>query len=143
MGNVEYEGDDNWGDYFYIICDKDELSSNILPIVKHSQYIGEIDIDEIDIMYIFKITTEQKLTIVNPFLRGEYSKIDSSYFYSHFKKIIGNTKSVNWMIYHKDSTLRRSIENRLGTTLPDNAELCSKPLKRNEIYAYDSLLNTD
>lgn len=140
MGNTQFEGTDNWGKFFYILCSSD--LTNLDEMEQHPQFFGQYDISKDEIMFIYKFTEYQQLTIVNPFLRGEYSKIDSSYFYNTFSKYRGDRVSVNWLIYHKSPILRQKWEDAIGVTLPEDAEVWPRPLKQNEVYAIDELLES-
>lgn len=95
LGNVDYEGSDDWGNYLYLLCENDLDMSLRIMLTRHPQYVAEYDVNENEVMYIYKITEAQRLTIVKPFLRGEYSKMDSGYFYSHFTRDINGKRSLN------------------------------------------------
>ena len=143
MGSVDYEGDNTWGDYFYILCNIDLPIELRNMICKHKQYRAEFYVSEDEVIYVFDLTEIQKLTIVAPFLRGEYSKINSEYFFTHFRKEVSpGKKSKNWMIYHKDEVLKRGLEEALDVQLPEGAEVCARPLKENEVHNFDITLES-
>lgn len=143
IGNMEYEGNDNWGDFIYLVVD-----SGLDPHIQrrftgHPQFQCTLYPNDNEVMHVYKITEAQKIKIVDPFIRGKYSEIDSTYFYSHFSKKLPNERtSVNWMIYHKDTHLRRLIEDWVGERLPFDAELLTFPKREKEIYGYEHNLES-
>ena len=106
----------------------------------------EYRVSENEIGFIWTLTDEQKSTIVAPFLEGKYSKIDREYVSKHFpeKEFTGfdvfNAPQykflVNYKILTKSQELKNWWEERLNCSLPEDAEVWSKPEKKNEIFAY-------
>ena len=107
----------------YVVYPADISNTLELELRAHKQFIAYEDLNEDEVMYIFNITDSQYSRIVEPFLEGAYSKICSSYFYTHFNKYTPNGKSLNWRIYHKDDSLARHWETSLGVTLAPGAEV--------------------
>lgn len=95
-GNVEYEGSDNWGDYLYLVFENTLSATLSNQLRNHEQYVKELDPTESTVMFIFKLTDEQKMGVVYPFLEGKYSKIDRSYVKDNFTQFTGvGTLSTN------------------------------------------------
>lgn len=137
VGNVEYEGTDNWGDYIYIevnyTCPKELLES----LQKHDWYKTEIDSLNQTIILVFEPDENTKTKILKPFIEGKYSKIDKDYVEKYFNyKEIDGSKPINRMIFDKDPKLKEYWENKIEVSLPENAEVWSAPKKEKEIYGY-------
>jgi hypothetical protein len=139
IGNVEYEGNDNWGDYYYILI-KSDLGSNLLSQLRaHPWYQLEYDPTIDTIMIVFKPDEEVAKTIFKPFSEGKYSEISRAYVNKHFtEKSIDGSRTMNWKVCNKDKSLKKYWENRIGVTLPDSAEVWSAPKKQDEIYGYEN-----
>lgn len=150
LGHVGYEGLDNWGKYFYIEYNLDDLNEKDLDELRdHPQYVIEFNNDNGNVFFVYKITDKQHETIVKPFLEGKYSEIDRGYAKSHFKQYKDNGEvSLNWRILHKDEwkrpsnmqSIRDYWKDLIGIPLPADAEVWSRPEKRDEIYGYKEYL---
>lgn len=148
LGNTEYEGDNVWGKYFYLEVNPIHLDACLRNLTTHPQYITYFNSSYNDnLFFVFEITQNQK-KIVDPFLLGQYSKIDRIYVENTFKKEQSGNTSLNWRILNKDENWERpshvmSLRDywfaRIGIELPENAEVWSKPEKRDEIYCYIDL----
>lgn len=94
LGCIPYEGDMNWGDYFYISCAEDCPDNVVSVLRKHSQYKTEFQFED-TYFYVFDITEKQKESIVTPFINGAYSKIDREYVARCFPKFndLGNVST--------------------------------------------------
>jgi hypothetical protein len=92
------------------------------------------------LMFRFSLSPGARENIVKPFLDGKYSKIDRDYVKEHFNKLVsgGSQLSTNWMILNKHESLRKYWEEQIGTTLPQDAEVWSRPEKIDEIYNYET-----
>ncbi len=113
----------------------------------------EYRVNDNEIGFIWTLTEDQKSTIVAPFLEGKYSKIDRDYVSKNFpeKEFTGfdvfNAPQykflVNYKILTKSQELKNWWEERLNCSLPEDAEVWSKPDKKNEIFNYvESVENT-
>lgn len=144
-GNTEYEGQNVWGNYLYLLFKHKKLSSKYkAKLLAHPQYHDCYDPSKKHVMFIFKLTDKQKERIVNPFLKGAYSKIDSDYVKAHFHKYSQNGQlSSNWRILHKDPLLRQEWEKLIGTSLPKDAEVWPRPEKAEDIYKYKNNESTE
>lgn len=139
IGNVEFEGNDNWGRYIYIELDNLASKSNIEILRKHKWYIGEYDPTEVSIIFIFQPNEEIYRNVIAPFCEGKYSKIDKTYVNKYFsnQSSIG-LKSMEWKICNKNSSIKRYWEDRIGVALSEEAEVWSRPKKEDEIYGYEN-----
>lgn len=135
IGNKDYDKD--WGENIYVLYDSDRIS------LKHSQHImaqeffKERYYPEIGkVMFIMGIPTKYQAEVIEPFLRGEYSKINKEYVHKYFSKhdVVGN-EMTNWKIFYKSPNMRIYWENILNVELDLDAEVWSRPLKREEIYS--------
>lgn len=146
IGHAGYEGDDNWGKFLYLEYEYDKNRElTYKEIRSHSQYVTEFHDDEF-IFFVLRFTDKQRIGIVDPFIVGQYSKIDRDYVASHFPKYTQQGSiSNNWRILVKDDwnrpdyipSLKSYWEIKTGCSLPDNAELWSRPMKRDEVYNYE------
>lgn len=153
LGHVGFEGESIWGNYLYLQINQELLEDEILGVLRaHPQYYTEFDelTTEIDkknsVFFVFKFTPMQKMNIVIPFLRGEYSLIDRKYVNTYFPIYKGAEVSTNWRILHKDIwqipagivPLRTYWKTRITfdrpIELPEDAEVWQKPKETNEIY---------
>lgn len=144
IGNVIWEGNDGWGNYLYVRSLSDYSASLISMIRKHTMYVQDYYDEDGRQVLIFKFTGEQKQTIVAPFIRGEYSKIDRDYVKKYFKKTTNSGKiSTNWQILHKAKELREHWMRELNVTpyiritIPEDAEVWSKIKKKLEILNFE------
>lgn len=86
LGNAFYEGDDNWGTYFYILVDREDLNPPISELLrKHPQYVVEFDHED-GVFFVLNINERQSKGIVTPFMSGKYSQIDRDYVNEYFPK---------------------------------------------------------
>lgn len=86
VGNIYYEGTEDWGNYFYVEVEPSKLSENIRTVFRaHPQFRTEYH-EEDSIFFVFDFTETQKNNIVKPFLDGKYSKIDREYVAANFPK---------------------------------------------------------
>lgn len=131
MGNVQYEGEESWGNYFYIACPADQGNKYGGAIRVHSQYVTEF-VTEDKVFFVMDFTERQKKQIVKPFLDGAYSKIDRDYVAKHFPKYRQTGAiSSNWRILMKDEwdipedvlSLRDFWYEKIGKELPEGAEV--------------------
>jgi hypothetical protein len=108
--------------------------------------LGHYEVSTDRVGYIWELTDTEKEKIVHPFLEGKYSLIDREYVTNNFpeKEFIGfdvfgkpQYKTLtNWKILTKSPELRNWQEERLGVSLPEDAEVWAKPEKKEEIFNY-------
>lgn len=142
LGDVNFTGDDTWGDYYCMLYDSNTLSPSLLDRIREDErYVTEYDPDIGQTMFILRINEEYRENVVKPFMEGKYSKIDKNYVRRHFNPVSPNgTISNNWMILHKDPILRKNWSALIGIELKEDAEVWSKPKREEEIYDYDKFL---
>lgn len=142
VGNYDYTGDDSWGDYMSLLYRTAEVSEEQLTLLrKNKAYVHEYDPEEGQIMFVLKIPSKYKKTVVAPFLNGEYSRISRDYMNTHFQKFTPTgSYSTNYLILTKDSSLRKFWEDQIGQPLPPNAEVWSRARKEDEVYNYESYM---
>ena len=97
-------------------------------------------------MITLSLPEYHKENIIQPFLKGKYSEIDKTYVTDHYKPFIfqnaGKTLSRNWMILNKHPLIKKEWEDILGMELPKEAEVWSRPIKNDEIYAWKEYAET-
>lgn len=141
-GNFNDTGDDSWGTHMYLEYDPTEISEEQLAALKKVRTF-ETETTEGDcIMLKFRIPRKYRKSVAEPFLRGAYSEIDREYVKDNFSPVTSRgIPSTNWLILHKDKSLRKYWKDQIGVSLPANAEVWSRPLKRNEIFNYEGYIN--
>lgn len=95
LGNIYYEGTQDWGNYFYLEYKRVDLDNNITATIRENlYYIVEFDHEE-SVFFVLEIPKRYKEGVVDPFLKGEYSKIDRAYVARFFPQRLkdGNTSS--------------------------------------------------
>lgn len=137
LGNVEYEGDDSWGNYIYLELKRDTPGYLIRHLRNHSWFINEYDPTTESIIVVMEPDDDVKKKIIEPFLQGKYSKIDKDYVNKYFNYVYPDgTRPINWLILNKDKSLWNYWENKING-LPKDAEVWSAPRKIDEIYRYE------
>jgi len=131
LGDKNYE--DSWGNYIYLLIDANNASVETLK--QNNLYIDYYYPSPTEIMLIYKITNEDKLSIVRPFLEGKYSTIPKDYVDRNFTKFLNGNLNTTYAILTKAVYIKKFWEER-GIDIGDN-EVCSKPKKGLEIYGYE------
>lgn len=103
---------------------------------EHPKFVEVRTPKEGDTLYVFSITEEEREGVVEPFKRGEYSKMDRKYVERFFPNQAGHRLYPNRLVCDKSDLMREAIETELGVHLPDNAEVWSKPKMEEEVYGY-------
>lgn len=84
LANTEYQGDNTIGEYLYVHV-SNQIEDYLLSRLRtHKLYKAEYDPTDETIMFVFNLGEQFKRTVVAPFLKGEYSKIDRAYVNAHF-----------------------------------------------------------
>ena len=137
IGNYEFEGTDDWGNYLYLEVDNLINENNIELLRKHKWYVGEYDPTNVSIMFIFQPSEDIRREVVKPFYEGKYSQISKSYVNKYFNTQSNlGLKPLQWKICNRNSSMKLYWEERIGVTLPEDAEVWSRPKKQDEIYGY-------
>lgn len=143
IGNFDWEGDNNWGEYYYVKTEKDYSTGLMENLRVHPMYVRDYYTEEGNQIIIFKFTPEQREKIIKPFLEGKYSEIDREYVNKYFRRNAPSGKiSTNWQILNKAPALRKHWERELNVTpyirisIPEEAEVWSKVKKEHEILNY-------
>lgn len=142
LGDVTYYGDDRWGEHFFI--EFGELSDIQLKELRaREDYVFEYYPTTTSTIIVLSIPEEIKTNIVIPFIDGKYSEIDRKYVRNNFSRYtsFGNL-SINFLILHKSSILKKYWEEQIGVELPENAEVWSRPEKKDEVLNYPLSVNT-
>lgn len=129
-----------WGERLYLLFLGDLLKPFMIETLRNRKDFHTMRSTAKGILMSFTFTDDFKLRVVKPFLMGKYSQIDRDYVKNHFQKhrFDGRKfiKSNNYCILHKDPDYKAAWEERLGTSLPDDAEVGSRPIKEKEVFAY-------
>lgn len=137
LGNVDYEGEEVWGNYLYLEMNSSSPERIIKNLREHAWYRDELDPSLESIMFVFKIPARIKETIIEPFLAGKYSEIDRAYVDKCFDHWLPNkTRTLNYKILTKSIELRKYWEELLDVELPKDAEVWTIPKREEEIYGY-------
>lgn len=89
-------------------------------------------------MLVFRLKDEDKEKVVTPFLKGEYSKVDRTYVERNFPANPLHPNAASRLVFDKSDITRKYWENLLQVSLPEGAEVWSKPRKNEEVYGYIS-----
>ncbi len=143
IGHAGYEGEDIWGNYFYVeITHEDNKEYIKKELRNHKRFVIELYHDE-SVIYVFEFSEYEKENIVGPFTMGKYSKICREYVNDKFPKLSSSGAiSSNWRILMKDDwaipsnvvPLRVYWKNRMGVELPKDAEVWPKPRMKDEVF---------
>lgn len=93
-------------------------------LTKHKHFKERYDPDNYSVMFVFNVPKEYEQEY--HFLKsGEYSKFSDEYKRKivKFWNLLSNHKY--FKVLYKDPTRKEELEDELGTTLPENAELLS------------------
>lgn len=138
VGNIHFEGDDDWGKYFHIQMSADTPSEILAELRNHSWYVIEEHFaDPASIMFTFQPDAEITSSILSPFIKGKYSQIDRGYVNKHFSYKVNGMPNHNYLVLTKHPSLKAYWEERLNVTLPEDAEVWSKPEKKDEVFGYE------
>lgn len=123
--------DFDYGERFFMLFDLNTPIEMIKEIEK-SPIFDSIEFLDEGVLVIFKPTEYQITNIINPFMVGKYSKICRDYVEKNFNT--GDPNYVNYMILKKSKYLKEYWEDRINVTLPEDAEVWSKPDLKKEIF---------
>jgi hypothetical protein len=102
----------------------------------HHRFVESYSPVDGDTLYAFKLSEDEQQKLVKPFVEGRYSKIDRDYVEKFFPNVPHHRLYGNRLVLDKSPRLKEAIEDELGVTLPDNAEVWSKPKLEYELYGY-------
>lgn len=148
IGNRDYEGKNQWGNYLYLQITSDLLDSVLLSELRnHERYVTELD-EQDYVFFVFEFHPFEKANIVTPFIEGRYSNISKDYVNKNFPMRHSNgSVSMNWRILSKDNwnipketlSLREYWLRRMGAPIPEDGEIWPKPKMEHEIYNHITL----
>ncbi len=94
-------------------------------------------------MFIFEPDQKTKETILQPFSKGEYSKIDRDYVEKYYNYTLPDkTRPINYLILTKDYSLKIYWEERIGLSIGDQ-EVWDRPKPEDEIYSFIKVLHNE
>lgn len=130
-----FQGNDNMDEYFYI----ETADKNLKDVYQQNpRYSKTILTPRATFLLALQYTPEQRKGVVKPFIDGRYSQIDRSYVAKSFPVYTSNgTISGNYAILTKSPILKKYWEERIGVTLPEDAEVWSKIKKEDETFVYE------
>jgi hypothetical protein len=125
-------GEEEIGRFLYLLY-ADDIESDLLEhFEKHPRFVSKIVPKDGKILIKLKIYDDEFTKVVEPFLAGQYSQIDREYVKSHFPPV-GATR-LQRMIFDKDPSLRTYWEDRIGVSLPEDAEVWDRVSFKDETY---------
>lgn len=86
------------------------------------------------VLYVFNVPEEEFKTIVRPFMRGEYSKVDREYVTEFFPNDPHSKIYTNRLIFDKSPTMRDYWRYERGVDIPEDAEVYSKMKEADETF---------
>ncbi len=105
------------------------LSSSPYFVEKYSPLKGHTT-------FVFKLTDEVTEGVIVPLLKGKYSEIDRAYVNKHFPDNPAHRLYGNRLVLTKSPSQKAFWENRIGVSLPPDAEVFPRPQEKTEIYGY-------
>jgi hypothetical protein len=138
LGDYEYAKDE-YGDNLFLLYSTELLSEDLkVKLEAHPQFVTTYQPTDGKSMFVYKFDEQTKKTVVKQVMEGKYSEVNRDYVESNYP--LSSSKLVtNRMVFDKHERLKHMWEERIGTALPDNAEVWSKPRKQDEMYRYPSL----
>lgn len=118
-----YQTEDAYGKYFYFLF-KDPMREDLREhLTLHPLFLEQFVPNDGEIMFKFRVPDDVYEQVVHPFIRGKYSEIDRTYVEENFPRDPLSPTFVNRRILDKDDGLRRYWEDKIGCSLPQNAEV--------------------
>lgn len=141
LGDYEYTKDE-YGENLFLLYPTDTLSEDLIKKLEaHPQFVTTYVPTDGKTMFVYKFDEHTKDKVVKPVIEGKYSKVDRDYVESNYP--LSSSKLVtNRMVFDKHERLKQMWEDRIGTTLPDDAEVWSKFRIQDEIYRYPTVDDT-
>ena len=142
MGSNVVGPTNEWGDIFVMEFSNAWIEDEFLEELRKSPfYKTEYDPTKQMTHVVLQIPEGYRDTVVKPFLAGKYSKIDRDYVRRYYEPKRRNVAGIyedsyNYKILTKHPEIRDWWEYRLGTSLPEDAEVWPKPEKEDEIFMY-------
>lgn len=84
--------------------------------------------------FVFRVSKSDIDGVITPFLDGKFSKVSRDYVTKHFP--LDSKLSGQRLVFDKSRLHKERWEELLGVSLPEDAEVWSKPKKTKEIYGY-------
>lgn len=129
---------EDWGKYLYFVYDGEVEEGLAEHFRKHPLFVTEYSPEEGKTTFVLKVPDEKFETVMKPFREGKYSEVDRTYVDEHFPRKFGTRLYANRLVFDKDKAMKEMWERRIGVDLPDDAEVWSKPLPKEEVYGYKS-----
>lgn len=79
---------------------------------------------------------------VRPFLEGAYSKVSREYVEKHFPNVQTHRRYGSRQVFDRHPAHKAEWEAKIGVTLPDDAEVWSKPIIGNETITLEVVPTT-
>lgn len=133
---------DDLGSNILVLFNSESITSEFISKLRaHKLYKKDYQVDD-GLMFVFDLS-EWREKVVLPFLDGKYSQIDRDYVKKYFPEKIYQggvlAQSVNYKILTKHEDLRYYWEAIIDTSLPEDAEVWSKPELTDEVFNYGTV----
>lgn len=123
---------------FFVLLYKHTLSERVSSLLMSSTlYVTSLCPKEGELLFVFKVPDETYRKVFQPFIKGKYSEVDRSYVELHFPNDPASKLYGNRLVFDKSPIMRAKWEEALDVTLPDEAEVWSKPKRENEYYEFN------
>ena len=136
-GDVHREEYANWeaGD-FVLLEYSENLPENLVEhFQKHPAFVEMYEPQKGKRIFVFNLPKEVKQTYTTKVLAGKYSEADKKVVEKYFPNDPNHTLYGNRLVFDKSDQWRIYWENR-GVSIPEDAEVYSRPLPKNEQYGY-------
>lgn len=143
MGNYEYQGDIETNKLFYMHVkdiDKDNYVRDVLKA--NPNYLDHYEVDEKSTMYIFTYPEIVKLSVVDPFVQGKYSRIADWYRDKYIARYESGTmrETINYRVLTKHPSLQKYWTERIGVEESMIEEVWPIINPAEEIFKYEDYL---
>lgn len=121
---------EQWGKYLYLLFDDTISRTRRSELMVHPALVKMHVVDD-GFLFCFKPSEEYISTVIEPFIKGQYSKISQDFASKYYPKFTLN-------ILSKDEDIKKKWEEKIGISIPEGMEVWPKPEKEEEIYGYKS-----
>jgi hypothetical protein len=87
-------------------------------------------------MFVFELPKDTLAGYVKHILVGEYSKADKVIVDKHFPLSNMHPRYGNRLVFERSDLWRKDWEEKIGVSLPENAEVWPRPFPKRETYGY-------
>lgn len=102
---------------------------------KHPSFVESYKPNEVSILFVFRLPKNASKYTAS-ILAGKYSEADRTIVDKYMPKDPSHFRYGNRLVIERDQRWRDYWEERIGTSLPEGAEVYPRPLPKKELYGY-------